>query len=866
MTHPPRASGIVPAQLGFLAIYSPGLGTTDETIDDQIVYYGSASTQSSPRRRRQRASTAGDGRPIESVSKEERNERLRQIGLAQGMVEFARSFSGGQPVDAIDTERSRVVLHELEPGWWILASIDLTRLPLPTSKTAAVNPLGPGPSSPPPKETPPSSSQQQQKFEYSSRELKPPLLLLQDLLRAHTLFLLHHGHPSLAALYATGPSSSSSSRSQFTALLARYWDRFLPTWNVLLHGGNPACAVMGGIKIAASGELGIGVGEEERGSGEREVLEGLVGSVEGLVDLVVGRFGWWSPVVKKLAGPGVGHGKVGRRGGKQEERKGEEEEEVSVVERWLGVGEEVGAEDGAVFLGVGALSRRSLRAVTCWMEDIYTWGENAYGVANGAAGSGSRAKRRRAEGKKTMGADQTPPTTDDNAGQTRGKSKSPGPPTLGDAQPGPATPGDATAENGEAGGGMDKMLSYLKLGYGTYWSLGMSGAATNSDTEDGSAKPTDAAEGNNTSRRSAKQDRNTGRFLMGLAEQNHAPEQQDTPSQTNTATQPTVSVELEAGVDQSPQPGSDTPGTAATDAGNRDRKKPNTAELCPVIYIHRPFIYILLFQPTISQPWSELSQSLDVQLSRLHKPLLTSTAYRPEKPIPGGGGGGGGTAQSDEIYDLVFDPHTLAIHSTIPNIPDPADLPLAPPPISRPPPPPPPWTRAEALSTHNQILNMYAGTRRDLSVAERTCKTSRGWWVVWNRSRSGEGPNDGDGDDDRVGDDVLRAAAEPEGTATSTSTSRSGSSGVAGSGSGGDSEKEGGVGAGAKEIFLVRRASDHAGGGGVRGVSTSYIGGSGGGAAAAGGTGGWADGASRLAQGIGVDTRRYIEGLLSLNR
>jgi hypothetical protein len=121
MTHPPRASGIVPAQLGFLAIYSPDLGTTDETIDDQIVYYASASTQASPRRRRQRASATGDGRPIESVSQEERNERLRQIGLAQGMVEFARSFSGGQPVDAIDTERSRVVLHELEPGWWILA-------------------------------------------------------------------------------------------------------------------------------------------------------------------------------------------------------------------------------------------------------------------------------------------------------------------------------------------------------------------------------------------------------------------------------------------------------------------------------------------------------------------------------------------------------------------------------------------------------------------------------------------------------------------------------------------------------------------------------------------------------------------------
>jgi hypothetical protein len=106
-------SGIIPAQLGFLAIYNPSLGTTDETVGDQIVYYASASTQASARRRRHR--------PADSISNEERNERLRQIGLAQGMVEFGRSFSGGKAVDSIDTERARVVLHELEPGWWILA-------------------------------------------------------------------------------------------------------------------------------------------------------------------------------------------------------------------------------------------------------------------------------------------------------------------------------------------------------------------------------------------------------------------------------------------------------------------------------------------------------------------------------------------------------------------------------------------------------------------------------------------------------------------------------------------------------------------------------------------------------------------------
>lgn len=34
---------------------------------------------------------------------------------------FDRSFSNGEPVDSIETEKSRIVLHELEKGWWILA-------------------------------------------------------------------------------------------------------------------------------------------------------------------------------------------------------------------------------------------------------------------------------------------------------------------------------------------------------------------------------------------------------------------------------------------------------------------------------------------------------------------------------------------------------------------------------------------------------------------------------------------------------------------------------------------------------------------------------------------------------------------------
>jgi hypothetical protein len=107
---------IVPAQLGFLGIYNPSLGNTDDTLDDQIVYYSSPETRTKRRNRRR----TGAGDPPQS-SQKERNERLRRIGLAQGMVEFGRVFSEGQSVDTIETEKSRIILQELEPGWWLIA-------------------------------------------------------------------------------------------------------------------------------------------------------------------------------------------------------------------------------------------------------------------------------------------------------------------------------------------------------------------------------------------------------------------------------------------------------------------------------------------------------------------------------------------------------------------------------------------------------------------------------------------------------------------------------------------------------------------------------------------------------------------------
>lgn len=76
-------TGVVPASLSFLAIYNPSLSKSDDTFHEQIVYYYSKSKNA---RRGGKANDSGDGED----SRDEKNEEERQIGLAQGMVEFAK--------------------------------------------------------------------------------------------------------------------------------------------------------------------------------------------------------------------------------------------------------------------------------------------------------------------------------------------------------------------------------------------------------------------------------------------------------------------------------------------------------------------------------------------------------------------------------------------------------------------------------------------------------------------------------------------------------------------------------------------------------------------------------------------------------
>ena len=315
-----------------------------------------------------------------------------------------------------------------------LQSIDFTRISSPNTANAS-------------SETSPS-------VEYSSREIYPPQSLIQQLRRAHSIFLLHHGD-SLGALY------QRVGRDSFCKLLGRFWNRFVRHWLVLLNG-NPAVDLFNGVKLAVGGELGIGVGEEEWGSGEREVLEDYVSRTNGLVDLVVSRFG-------DAPSPA----------------KGTPSKEQTEPRTWLGSDQAPRPSDGVIFSGVGAISRRSLSSISHWMEWIYRYGEAAYGVdENPSSGRSRRQRRARQKASATSprptGLKKIDPKPEPQSGRT-----SPGiPPPLVVGTP-PTVQSSSTSDQTTEEGGIsaETVMKYLTLGYGSAWKIpGISGNTSDGAT------------------------------------------------------------------------------------------------------------------------------------------------------------------------------------------------------------------------------------------------------------------------------------------------------------------------------------------------------------------------------------------------
>ncbi|PSN63982.1 hypothetical protein BS50DRAFT_576615, partial [Corynespora cassiicola Philippines] len=808
---------VVPAQLSFLAIYNPALGDTDETFHDQIVFYYS-------RAARQRSKIDGRNVQAERDLREQENEKLRQVGLAQGMVGFARSFSNGEDVDSVETHKSRIVLRELEAGWWILASIDLTQLPA-AHVTSKQNGGGPDPAEP--------------AIEYSSREVSPPALLLQQLLRAYSIFLLHHGS-------TLGDLFTRLERPKFCSVVDKYWSKFASTWDVLLHG-SPAVDIFGGLKLAAGGELGMGVGEEEWGSGEREVLEDYARRTEGLVDIMVSRFGEPSSLQHPKSAANV-----------------KLPDDVSDMEPWVGNGRGVNSSDGVVFSGVGALSRQSLRDVAQWVESIYMFGDYAYGVRDNPTAPDRRKRRKR-----------NPKPTSDRHSEAR-----PGPSESDSRPPPQLAPRDAplppgipppivkavetsldkasnavdSADKNQANvpkaepiyaslGDTDTWMKYLTLGYGTAWGGKSQQPTPEMQPQEAAAKETSqeasmryidpAPDVDETEEKLKTQIRaeNSGYFIIGLKGDLGPEDMDDEDHEGSRILLRNVHVELEK---EDPLLTPDGTPKMERQFSFNPLTKRRLARLRPIVYVHRPFIYTFIFHHrTESLTLASFYRDLHTYFSPLHRPLSNSTS--PDKvasrisaashPYTTTSSTIGSGPNEQPIYDLVYDPRTLTVHSSIPCIPDPGSLIAeglsSTTNLSG-------WSRVEALNVHSQILATVAGTRRTLTEIERTCKTSRGWWVVWMRLPPSQVESSQNAEDESEGfnTDELR------------------------------------------EAFLIRRARDGIttstkSTGGRLGSGMWRLGGPStqekmGGAAA-----GW--GPRGLAEGIGIDARRYVEGLLSLN-
>lgn len=237
--------------------------------------------------------------------------------------------------------------------------------------------------------------------------------------------------------------------------------------------GNPAVDIFNGIKLAASGELGVGVGEEEWGSGEREVLEDFVYRTDGMVDIIVSKFGEAAPEGEKTTST-----------------------TPNTNQRTLDAQSPIGSNtvprpsDGVIFSGIGALTKSSLTRVSHWMEWVYRYGEDSYGVKedprsmrrrrrkkpknrdNNTSRSGIQTRTRQLSSpNRTMSPGIPPPLV--TGSETTPKSE----PVTNASREGSSNPQPPGSVDSEGSGklpvtfGSGAFMKLLTLGYGSSWGV-----------------------------------------------------------------------------------------------------------------------------------------------------------------------------------------------------------------------------------------------------------------------------------------------------------------------------------------------------------------------------------------------------------
>jgi hypothetical protein len=733
---------------------------------------------------------------------------------------------------------------------------------------------------------------------------------------------------------------------------------------VLLHG-NPAVDIFNGLKLASGGELGYGVGEEEWGSGEREVLEDLTRRTEGLEDVLVSRFGDPIPV--------------------QDEKRPQDDEGPP----WMGSAVQPAATDGLIFSGVGSMERHSIRDVSLWMRQIYSYGEYAFGVRDNPLRERRKRKRRNVEHlRPSNGAAVRPQSRSPergNSGQPQNGSRSEETeheeernelqvpedtrpdihprvttqdytitpdgtqtPPVEDSRPTIPPPivtateralenatkhVDKASENGQDAiesaeessttlGIPDQYMKYLTFGLSTLSKTTIkrpsasrqSSASVNiqssrpqkqedkpgifklpeRDVDPTMTRMEPMPDGETLRTRIATQiqQENKGHFLIGLRGDLDSPKEDEDADFTDGSFHKdpdgsrivlrTIQVQT---VDKPTDDDEDRRNSVSA-LQSSDHPMKNYQRLRVLIYVHRPFIYCFLFRNrTSSLQYTEFYRSLHQILSPIRKALLSSTdvakiAQRIEEShvdsttteesdrasesgrntLPSKG------TSTTPIYDVIYDPRLMTVHASIPNIPMPgtpaaegiltslrgSDSTA-----------PPSWTRLEALNVHSQILNTLQSVRSRKHEIERASKTSRGWWVVWMKvppsspaAASGEGEADtqitADSQASLRSDQHVEISGEDM-TVEAVPEAQPDMHRIA---------------------FLVRKASDvattaNSTSASSRAMSSLFSNmslglGSRNDDATGGANAGW--GPAGLTGGIGIDARRYVEGLLSLNR
>jgi hypothetical protein len=740
--------------------------------------------------------------------------------------------------------------------------------------------------------------------------------------------MLHHGQ-SITELFIR------VTRDKFCSTLERFWTRFCKHWDVLLHG-NPAADIFNGIKLSSGGELGMGVGEEEWGSGERDVLEDLVRRTAGLVDLVVSRFGDPAPP--------------------KEETAASQSDSLP----WMGSGSLPSASDGVIFGGINAITRPSLRSVSMWTGHIYAYGEHAYGVRDNP--SRERRKRKRRNPPKM---DVQPVVVDTNMQPTpkpapeiatkdygllahkrqtsdtvsrkshRGgpsrpvvhqQNSQPGipPPIVSAAEQSLAKASkkvDMSAEQSQAQasepttmGIPDQYMKYLTLGLSTigksnkddrpmpprrtstsssktitaqhYAASKLSSPDEEDENDPMLTQVEPIPDGETFQAKIAKQKREEerGSFLVGLRGEldnieadSEAGEDNEDDDESNGARNVLRTLQIELSESSLAEEDQTELQRKLSEAGlSRGRDDPaNFHRLRVLVYVHRPFIYCFLFENhTPALGMTSFYKDLHHNLLPIHKPLLFSTsadrvAQRIQETQTSDAvsvaSSGRRSADPTPIYDLIYDPVLLTVHTSIPNIPEPG-TPAAEgiipgtkgSGINN----PSLWTRIESLNVHSQILTTVSSVQRNPNEYERTSKTTRGWWVLWMKLPPSLQDGGQEEEEERGGASLEHVPSDETIAPPASSTPDSAATW----------HREEQKNDTNRVAILVRKASDSVPAApknsslavssmwnslSLRSNPTSD-------AITGGASAGW--GPQALAGGIGIDARKYVEGLLSLGR